>query len=124
MTRRVLALAVFLVCGSQLLSAHHSAVLFDLTKTVTLAGTLAKIDWRNPHVLMSVEVRNEMGGVDTWTIETGAPSWFRTRTAGKSEFEGEIGRPVVLQVVLAKDGSRYAYVYRISFEGGRSVELR
>jgi hypothetical protein len=123
MTPRTLVIAALVVSGTQLL-AHHSAVLFDLTKTITLAGTLGKIDWRNPHVLMSVEVKTDTGGVDTWTIETGAPSWFRTRTVGKKEFEGEIGRPVVLQVVAAKDGSRYAYVYRISFEDGRSVELR
>jgi Family of unknown function (DUF6152) len=123
MTPRTLVIAALVVSGAQLL-AHHSAVLFDLTKTITLAGTLGKIDWRNPHVLMSVEVKTDTGVVDTWTIETGAPSWFRTRTVGKKEFEGEIGRPVVLQVVAAKDGSRYAYVYRISFEDGRSVELR
>jgi uncharacterized protein DUF6152 len=124
MTRRVLVLAALVVGGSHVLSGHHSAVLFDLTKTVNLVGTLAKIDWRNPHVLMSVEVKNETGGVEVWTIETGAPSWFRTRTVGKKEFEDEMGRLVTLQVVRAKDGSRYAYVYRINFEDGRSVELR
>jgi hypothetical protein len=46
---------------AQSLLAHHSAVLFDLSRTFTMTGTMTKIDWRNPHVGVFVEVKNEAG---------------------------------------------------------------
>ena len=121
---RAIVLAALVTCGSLAAEAHHSAVLFDLTKTVTLMGTMTEVDWRNPHVFISLDVRSETGRPDAWKLETGAPSWFRTRTFGKKEFESGIGRPVTVQVVRAKDGSLYGYLYRITFDDGRSADLR
>src|SRR5262245_286928 len=124
MMSRVLALVTLVAAGSQTLAAHHSAALFDITKTLTLSGTLTKVDWRNPHVAIFVNVKREIGDVETWQFETGAPSWFRARMFGKKEFEAAIGHAVTVEAVRAKDGSLYGYLYRVTFVDGRSVELR
>src|SRR5262245_522901 len=124
MTARALALVALMTGGPQALLAHHSAVLFDLSKTFTLSGTITKVDWRNPHVAIFVDVKRESGDVEAWAFETGAPSWFRGRGFGKKEFESALGQAVTLEAVRAKDGSLYGYLYRITFEDGRSVDLR
>ena len=106
------------------LRAHHSAVLFDLSKTITLSGTMTMLDWRNPHIAVFVDVRTDAGTVEPWEFETGAPSWFKNRNMSRTDFEKSIGHPVTVEAVRAKDGSRYGYLYKIAFAGGVSVELR
>src|SRR5947207_105623 len=78
------------------LSAHHSAVLFDVSKILTMTGTLSKVDWRNPHVGVFVDVEGDVGTAGAWAFETGAPSWFRGRMIGRAEFEKAIGQRVIV----------------------------
>lgn len=119
------ALVVLLgLLRAQSLLAHHSAVLFDLSRTFTLTGTMTKIDWRNPHVGVFVEVKNEAGVVEAWEFETGAPSWFRGRNLARNDFEKAIGQRVTVQAVRAKDGTPYGYLYKITFADGNTAELR
>ena len=53
-------------------SAHHSTTAeFDVTHRMTLAGTLTKVDWVNPHIVVfmdregdgTLEVREQSAGV-------------------------------------------------------------
>ena len=126
MSRR--ATAAMVVClgllGTTSLWAHHSAVLFDLSKTFTMTGTMTKLDWRNPHVGVFVDVKGDVGTVEAWEFETGAPSWFKGRSLGRADFEKAIGQRVTVEAVRAKDGTRYGYLYKLTFPDGNTVELR
>lgn len=126
MSRR--ARAALIVClgllGTASLRAHHSAVLFDLSKTFTMTGTMTKLDWRNPHVGVSVDVNGDAGTVEAWEFETGAPSWFKGRSLARTDFEKAIGQRVTVEAVRAKDGTRYGYLYKLTFPDGNTVELR
>jgi hypothetical protein len=104
--------------------AHHSAVLFDLSKTFTLTGTMTKLDWRNPHIEVFLEAKSEAGRVEAWQLETGAPSWFRGRSLAKSNLEKAIGEVMMVEGVRAKDGSLYGYLYAITFSDGTRWDLR
>jgi len=44
--------------------AHHSFAMFDLSKTVTLKGTLKELQWTNPHVWIKIEVLEKGAPVD------------------------------------------------------------
>jgi hypothetical protein len=116
MNRR--ATAVMVVClgllGATSLWAHHSAVLFDLSKTFTMTGTMTKLDWRNPHVGVFVDVQGDAGTIEPWEFETGAPSWFKGRSLVRSDFEKAIGQRVTIEAVRAKDGTRYGYLYKLT----------
>lgn len=37
-------------------SAHHSFAMFDKSRTVTLKGAVRKVEYKNPHVFLFVEV--------------------------------------------------------------------
>jgi hypothetical protein len=106
------------------LLAHHSAVLFDLSKTFTLTGTMTKLDWRNPHTEVFLDTKSEAGTAEAWQLETGAPSWFRTRSLTRSDLEKAIGQVVRVEGVRAKDGSLYGYLYAITFADGTRWDLR
>jgi Family of unknown function (DUF6152) len=49
--------------------AHHSHAMFDLTKEVTLTGTINKVAFRNPHVMVFLDVKGSDGQTVSWTVE-------------------------------------------------------
>ncbi len=64
--------------------AHHSGAMFDMTKTVTISGTVQEFNWTNPHSSFKVLVANSAGTEDVWAVEMGGPNnlvregWKRT----------------------------------------------
>ncbi len=126
MSRRLLGAMVVCLAllGRTALSAHHSAVLFDLSETVTMSGTMTKVDWRNPHVEIFVEAKREDGKLEIWELETGAPAWFRARNLAKNDLEKVIGQTITVEGVRAKDGAAYGYLYKIVFPDRSSFDLR
>ena len=115
------ALAVFLSAGS--LWAHHSApAVFDVSQKFTLTGTVTKLDWRNPHIGLSLDAKSDRGQVEAWLIEAGPPVFFRQRNVGKSDFEKAIGQTVTVEVYRARDGTLWASLLKITFPDGKSVK--
>lgn len=57
--------------------AHHSASAYDLTRQVTVTGTVREFDWENPHVWLWLDVRNEKGTIDPYGIESSSPGSLR-----------------------------------------------
>jgi hypothetical protein len=75
--------AAAVVSGGQAL-AHHSGAMFDMTKIVTISGTVQQFNWTNPHSSFKVLVANTAGTEDVWAVEMGGPNnliregWKRT----------------------------------------------
>jgi|GEM_PF-2709390 len=47
-------------------AAHHAfSAQFDIDKPITIAGTVTKIEWRNPHTWFYVDVDDGAGHVCT-----------------------------------------------------------
>src|SRR5688572_9624992 len=55
-----LAFAVSVAAASTA-SAHHSATAFDLTREVTVEGTIAELEWKNPHIYFTIETTGADG---------------------------------------------------------------
>jgi hypothetical protein len=68
--------AVFAVGCAATAAAHHSYAMFDSTRTATVTGTVAKLEWTNPHVFIWVYVRNPQreSGFDLYAFENGSPN--------------------------------------------------
>jgi hypothetical protein len=55
--------------------AHHSFAAYDVATTRTVIGTVASIQWANPHVTFSVLVApNDGGKPQEWKIVTSGPA--------------------------------------------------
>ena len=66
----VVMLLAGLSVGVLELSAHHGrGNVYDMETPVTLNGKVTEVAWRNPHVLVYMEVENESGGVVKWAFE-------------------------------------------------------
>ena len=53
---------------------HHSAVMFEKEKTITLEGVVKEFQYTNPHSWLLVDITNEDGTVTTWGFEAEGPS--------------------------------------------------
>jgi hypothetical protein len=54
--------------------AHHSFTMFDMTKHITLNGTVTSFEWTNPHAYIEIDAPDEKGVTKHWSIELGSPS--------------------------------------------------
>ena len=105
MTRRTIFLAVAALAFGTAAWAHHSmSALFDINDKITITGTLSKIDWRNPHIYLTVEAKR--GGAETWSLEGPSPGFFRERDIKKSDIEGALNKTVTAEASRARDGSK------------------
>src|SRR5215469_5363891 len=68
----LLAIALAVAAGSA--TAHHSAAMFDMSKTVTVQGTVKEFQYTNPHSWLQVLVAGPNGKTVEWGFETEGPS--------------------------------------------------
>ncbi|HEY7333499.1 MAG TPA: DUF6152 family protein [Bryobacteraceae bacterium] len=115
------ALIGFGLLGNVSLWAHHSpSAEFDMSKRMTLTGTLTKIDWVNPHILFYMQAK---GTGEMWKLESNPPAWFRRVGVNRSDFVKAIGQTVTVEGNRSKDGSPFAYILKIIYPDGTSFEL-
>jgi hypothetical protein len=106
------------------LDAHHSpSAIFDMTKHVAITGTLTRVDWVNPHIVLMMEAKGEGGKVDQWKFESNPPSWYKSVGLARADFAKAIGQTITVSAVKARDGSLYGYMDKIKLPDATSYEL-
>ncbi len=66
--KHLVATLVFLVAAGAAL-AHHSPIVFDRTRQVTLTGVVTEFRWGNPHSWIHIDIADADGKVANWSIE-------------------------------------------------------
>jgi hypothetical protein len=116
MKRKLLAaLAAFagLVMFAGSVMAHHGVAGYDMTKTITLHGTVTKFDWSNPHVVAYLDAKNEAGEMQHWTIEFAAPVLLVR--AGWSKNSLKPGDDIVIETHPSRNGAPVGITSTITF---------
>ncbi|HXD75049.1 MAG TPA: DUF6152 family protein [Vicinamibacterales bacterium] len=123
--RRVLLGAVMCIAASLPVLAHHSTTAeFDVQHRTTVSGTLTKVDWVNPHIVVFIEAMGAAGaGKVAWKFESNPPAWFRRVGVSRADFAKAIGQKVTVEGNRAKDGSLYGYLLKITYADGNALEL-
>ena len=74
-TAIALAIALPLQTLHQPVAAHHSfAAEYDRDRPVTVTGTVALLEWTNPHARLYVDAVDDDGAAVRWDLELGPPT--------------------------------------------------
>src|SRR5688572_2080715 len=81
----VTALAIATLAAASM-RAHHSGVMFEESKEVTLQGVVKEFQYTNPHSWLLVDVTGADGKVTTWGFEAERPSTMMSRGIRRNDF--------------------------------------
>ena len=119
-TVKLLIVSLFLVVSAPS-SGHHSfAAVFDADSSVEVSGAATKLDWRNPHAWIYLDVANDDGGTDNWAFEMGSVNGLIRR--GWSRNMIKPGDEIVVSGYRARDGSLRGNVKSITLADGEQLD--
>jgi hypothetical protein len=82
--------------------AHHSHAMFDMSREVTITGTVANYSYRNPHVFLHLDVKNDKGETASWAVEMSNISNMQSRGIYLSTFKP--GDVITVKINPLRDG--------------------
>jgi hypothetical protein len=116
--RAVLTAGAGLLLAAMPILAHHSfKAEYDETRVVTFNGTITKVSWKNPHVMLTMDVKDESGKVVNWDMELASPNGLLRQ--GWKVDSLKPGDRVVVTGYGARDGSHVASARKVTL-GGRA----
>ena len=116
-----LVMALTLSAAAAPAEAHHSfGVAFDAEKTVTLTGTITKIEWTSPHTHVHADVKDATGRVVSWKFE-GYPPTVLSRTGWKRDVTIKVGGTITMFGYRARDGSAFAHLREVTLADGKRL---
>jgi hypothetical protein len=101
-TRVIPAVIAVVLCAIAPIAAHHSHSMFDMTKEVSITGTVTSFSYRNPHVFLNVDVKNDKGEIVSWAVEMSNITNMQSRGIYLSTFKP--GDMVTVMINPLKDG--------------------
>jgi hypothetical protein len=116
----VLAVASSCVALAAPVIAHHSfAAEFDGDKPVTLKGAVTKVEWRNPHIWVYLDVKEAGGKITPWQCEGGAPNALTRQ--GWSRDTLKLGEEINIEGYKARNGSNTCNARTWKLSNGKTV---
>ena len=101
--------------------AHHSYAMFDGSKTLTVSGTVAKLEWSNPHVFVWVYVPSTKnpGKYDLYAFENGSPNAISK--VGWSKDSLRAGDKITVEYWPLRDGRNGGHLTTATLADGRTL---
>ncbi len=99
--------------------AHHSFTMFDMTKRITVSGTVTSFEWTNPHAYIEIDTLDEAGAVKHWSVELGSPSILQQ--AGWKFSSLKKGDKTTLIINPLKTGQAGGFLFQATLPDGRSL---
>ena len=121
----VMILVALLTSSIPAFPHHGTAVAYDGSKTVTMKGTVTEFVFKNPHIQLRFDVKDEKGNVQHWAGELTSPynlaqgGWTKKR----SEKELTPGTPLTIELWPSKAGTPAGVVTKITNAKGEQILL-
>ena len=115
-------LVIVAACGAaRFAAAHHSfAAVFDGEKFVKLTGEVIDVEWTNPHIHISVDVKDAAGAVTRWRFE-GYPPNMLVRQGWRRDVTLTPGATVTVEGWAARDDSTLGAMRWVTLADGRRL---
>jgi Family of unknown function (DUF6152) len=104
---------VFTLLGSAAL-AHHGRAGYS-NEITTVKGTVTEVQWKNPHVFIAFDVKDNNGNVVHWLAELSSPATMLA--AGMSRTTLKSGDEIVIKGKTGLEGAPFTLVDSITKDG-------
>ena len=115
------ALLAALAIVSAPLLAHHGTAAFDVSKMVTLKGTITDFQYVNPHAQVFFDVKGDKGETEHWQGELTAPN--KLNRAGWTKKTLKPGDSVEISGNPSKSGAHTLWIRKLIGPTGESLQL-
>ena len=113
------ALLVVFTMPGDVVSAHHSMAGYDTGKVIVLQGVVSEYTWRNPHVWVVWDVKDNSGKVMQWIGEL--PAINTDLSLGMTKNSLKVGDEIAVTVNPSKLGGPEGRVLKIVKKDGTVV---
>ena len=114
---RYIAITAFSLCLAAVAGAHHSAVQFDFAKQVQYTGVVKEFSAINPHMRMTLELKNG-AGAGTHEVKFEGHSTNNMYRAGYRKGMVQAGQTVTVNAAPYRDGTEGGYVIAVTLADG------
>ena len=113
------ATVALLLVSAPVMAHHPFAAEYDKDKTVHVMGTVAKIDWSNPHAVLQVDEKTPDGHMNSWTFELGGPNALKRR--GWTQATLKNGDTVTVDGWMARDDPHRGNAKTVKLSTGKEL---
>ncbi len=117
---QLVVMSGFLMVAAKLPAHHAVASVYDLNTEVVLEGRLTKLNYRNPHANLLLEVPNEDGSSTEWTLTTASTQVLGR--AGVNRDSMTPGQILKITILPARNGNPAGFIRTLEL-GDRAIEL-
>ena len=105
MNRTILTMAAAaLILIPSLLVAHHAEANYDHDNLWVMKGTVTKMDFVNPHIIIFFDIKTKTGEMESWTGTTSSPNAMRRY--GWTPSVAKPGDEIAITGFLDKEGKK------------------
>jgi hypothetical protein len=102
--------------------AHHGFQFeYDGTKYINTTGVLTGVEWENPHIYFTVDVKDADGKVTTWRFEGSSVTLVKRSGVRLEDFQDNIGKTVTVLACPAKRGLPRGAAETVKLPDGRQI---
>lgn len=123
MKSSIAAIAVLLTFFSTMsvLHAHHSFAVYDFDTQIEFTGKVASLNFKNPHIEMTLSVDSDDGGTETIDFIEGAPANMLIRSGLRPDMIAEGTEITAFGSPLIEDPTKF-FLRRIVLADGREFQ--
>ena len=114
--------AFALIIAPEQIFAHHGASNYDMSKSVSVKGTVTQFDFINPHSSIHLEAKDDKGSVEQWLVEGDSPN--NLSRAGWTRTSIKPGEQVTIVGNRDKSGAKVLRLQKVIFTDGRELKPR
>jgi DNA/RNA endonuclease YhcR with UshA esterase domain len=102
------------------LLAHHGEANYDTDKMVSVKGTVTEFQFVNPHVQISLDVKNDKGEIEKWIGEARSPAML-SRYGGWDRNTIKVGDVITFYGHRTKNGTPFMRLDKIVMSDGKEL---
>lgn len=109
---------VAVLLGAPALWAHHSWPV-SRSRLVTVTGTVRAFTWANPHPMIALDVRDDAGQIEQWSV--GGPALNRMERSGWTRTTVKAGDVITGIGYQFSDGSKIIRLEKVILADGKEL---